>query len=92
MPVYASETNNQISEETMFNVFLPKFSLALFVTPVYVTTESLRHFVGDNMIERGEITPDDLFERRSVICGEPKLCAKRLEIAVIRLDSSTCYA
>ena len=92
MPVYASETNDQISEEAMFNVFLPKFSLALFVTPVYVTMESLRHFVGDNKIVRDEITFDDLVERRSVICGEPKLCAKRLEIAVIRLDSSTCYA
>ena len=53
-----------------------------------MTAESLRHFIGDNKIVRGVITSDDLVERRSVICGETKLCAKRLEIATLSANAT----
>ena len=78
LPVYVGETDAQAREEAkphfeaLFNVFLPKISLAMFSPPGYVTTESLRRFIGHNKSVRGETTFEELVERRIIICGGPE--------------------
>ena len=85
LPVYVGKTDDQVREEAklhfeaMFNVFLPKISLAMFSPPGYVTTESMRRFVGHNKSVRGEITFEDLIEHRIVICGGPETVRHAIE-------------
>ncbi len=44
----------------------------MFSPPGYVSRESLKRFFGHNKSVRGEITFEELVERRIVICGGPK--------------------
>ena len=84
LPVYVGETDAAAHREAkphfeaMFNVFLPKISLAMFSPPGYVTTESYRRFVGHNKSVRGEITFEELLERGIVICGGPDTVRRKI--------------
>jgi len=84
LPVYVGETDAAARAEaathfeTMFNVLLPKISLAMFSPPGYVTADSYRRFVTHNKSVRGEITFDDLVERGIVICGSPDTVRDRI--------------
>ena len=83
-PVYVGETDEAAYAEAkphfeaMFNVFLPKISLAMFSPPGYVTAESYRQFVRHNRSVRGEVTFEQLVENNIVICGSPDTVRNRI--------------
>ena len=83
-PLYVGETDEQARAEAkphfeaMFNVFLPKISLAMFSPPGYVTKDSYCRFVSHNVSVRGDQTFESLLERDIVICGGPDTVRERI--------------
>ncbi len=77
-PVYLAATDQQAIDEarphieSLFNVFLPKFSEMMFYPPGYMSPESLLNVMQLKKANAGGVKIEALIERGIIFCGSPE--------------------